>query len=71
MKSTMKDLIIFAGLIALSLGLASSMTGCTQKTNCDGLFCKYQSINCENVFGYEDNKACFINEMLKDEFCKE
>ena len=46
------------------------MTGCIKRES-DVLFCKYQDINCDNVMGYADNRACFINMKLKEEFCKE
>ena len=66
----LKDYLIFVGLMMLSIVLALILTGCTQKSTNANLICKYWDIDCQNVKGYKDQKACYVNQKLKEEFCK-
>lgn len=65
-----QDYMIFIGLILLSIMLVLILTGCTPKNINENLMCKYWDIDCNNVKGYKDQKACFVNQKLKEEFCK-
>ena len=49
--------------------LALLLTGCTRKSINSSMICKYQDIDCDNVVGYKDKKACYINSQIKKEFC--
>lgn len=65
----LKDWMIFIGLMVLSAMLALLLTGCTRKSINSSMICKYQDIDCDNVVGYKDQKACYINSQIKKEFC--